>query len=250
MIRNIGRGTLIKEGAHLMEEMNKIYLAYGRKTYESFNWLDKFYSYIRWPNHSVLQGLSGPFLENVRRQLFSLEKNIDSKHVYTTFHQRKKRTPDQKKKVVLISMSKNNYTMSKIPGARCFISQEMYDNRNENFLKGLKILRSVNAEVITSYKLKQLYLYEVELKGMNVDVRQKDFILPEWRKAGWGGCFFNKEHYKLINSTFPSDVQKAILPETGGKVTNTFLLIKLVDNAFWSQGKKTLKKFTLKPKTC
>ena len=168
---------------------------------------------------------------------------MDRKLVYTTFDQGKKLTPDQKqRKVVLISMSKNNYTMPKIPGARCFVSQEMYDNRNENVLKSLKILRSVNAEVVTGYKLRQRYIYEVELKDMNVEVRQKNFILPEWTPPGWGGYFFNKEHYKLINLTFPSDVQKALLPESGGKVTNTYLLIKLVDNTFWRQAEKDIEK--------
>ena len=80
--------------------------------------------------------------------------------------------------------------MSKTSGARCFVSQEMYEDRNHNFLKGLNY------------------------------------------------TFFNKEHYKPINLAFPSDVQKAILPESGGKITRTVLKMKIANNAFWSQAEK------------
>ena len=100
-----------------------------------------------------------------------------------------KLTTDEKKKVVLISMSKNNYTLSKIPVARCFISKKLYDNRNHNFLKGLKEPTKVVARTVLDYDTMQRYIYEVELKDTNVSVRQKDFILPEWRSSGWGGCF-------------------------------------------------------------
>ena len=57
---------------------------------------------------------------------------------------------------------------------------------------------------------------------------------------GW--VFFNKEHYKLINLTFPTDVQKYLLPERGGKVENTFLLEKPKEKIFWSQAEKDIEK--------
>ena len=57
-----------------------------------------------------------------------------------------------------------------------------------------------------------------------------------------GVGFFNKEHHKPINPTLPSDVQKAILPQSGGQITRTFFKGKLVDNALWSPAEKDIEK--------
>ena len=72
--------------------------------------------------------------------------------------------------------------------------------------------------------------------------KQKILSFPNGGQQDGADFFFNKEHYKLINSTLPSDVQKAILPESSGRITRTYFGGKLVDNAFWFQVKKDIKK--------
>ena len=55
-------------------------------------------------------------------------------------------------------------------------------------------------------------------------------------------CFFNNERYKLINSTFPTDVQKYLLPESGGRIEHTFIQGKPREIIFWSQAEKGIEK--------
>ena len=82
-----------------MEEMNKIWVVFNGKTYESFSWLKNFYTHIKWPNHSALQGLSGPFLEGICRDLFKTEKNPERRLAYTTFDECKSLQPMKRKKL-------------------------------------------------------------------------------------------------------------------------------------------------------
>ena len=68
--------------------------------------------------------------------------------------------------------------MSKIPGAKCFVSEALYENRDKNFHRGLKT-KKVEGCLALGKSIKQRYIYEVELKYRNVDVKTEDFILPE-----------------------------------------------------------------------
>ena len=51
-----------------MEEMNKIWVVYGGKTYESFNWIRKFYSLINWTGPFNFKNLGRGSLEGYRRK--------------------------------------------------------------------------------------------------------------------------------------------------------------------------------------
>ena len=116
--------------------------------------------------------------------------------------------------MVIISMSNNNYIIPKIDGARFFVSSDLYARREKNFLKRFKGTR-VESCLALSKAIKQRYIYEIELKYKGANVQQDNFILPDHKRKGNGGFFFNKEHYRLINSTFRESVQKIILPESG-----------------------------------
>ena len=54
MLRNVDRGELqTQKYLQIMEEMNKIWVVYGGKTYESFDWRRKFYSLINYSVHLI-----------------------------------------------------------------------------------------------------------------------------------------------------------------------------------------------------
>ena len=174
-----------------MEEMNKMWLAYQEKTCESFYWVEKFYSNLKWPNFSYLGRLSGQILENIHRRLFAYERDPEEKLVYTTRDYWKTLNIEEKRKVVIISMSVNNYTISKIDGAKFFVFEALFENGEKNFLKGLKSKR-VEACLALAKSIKQKYIYEIELKDKGVDNKTEDFVLLEWRTTGWGGSFLIK----------------------------------------------------------
>ena len=56
------------------------------------------------------------------------------------------------------------------------------------------------------------------------------------------GGFFNQEHYKLINSTFPQSIKNYILPENGRKLETTWFNNRPTPNLFWTQAERDIEK--------
>ena len=137
-VRNIGRGEL-KSQKHLeiMEEMNKKCVVFGGKTYESFRWVRRFYSIIRWANFTPVQKLAPSLLEKICRDLFKFGKNPNKKLVYTTREHWETLKIEDKRKVATISMSKNNYILSNIDGAKFYVVENLH-HRRKNFSKRIK----------------------------------------------------------------------------------------------------------------
>ena len=122
MLRNVGRGELeTQKYLQIMEEMNKMWVVYGEKTYESFNWIRKFYSSINWTGPFNLKNLGRNSSEGFRRMLFSAEKKPKRKLIYTTLEYWKK---------LFWSRGIHTYVMKTPPGAKYFVSRTIYDNRS------------------------------------------------------------------------------------------------------------------------
>ena len=85
-----------------MGEMNKMWVVYGGKTYESLSWIKELYSFILWPAQTPLQRSSASFLEKVRRDIFVRKADPEKKLVYVTCEHWKTLKLGDKKKVVII----------------------------------------------------------------------------------------------------------------------------------------------------
>ena len=84
--------------------------------------------------------------------------------------------------------------LSKIDGARFFVSAALYERRNNNFLKGLR-WKKVNSHFTIGYSLRQRFIYDIELKDKGTILTRDDFILLSYRKKGAGrGCDVFDQH--------------------------------------------------------
>ena len=131
------------------------------------------------------------FIDYQRRYegLFDHESSPEKKLAYTARNYWKTFNIEQKRKVVIISMSQNNYIISKIGGAKFFVSLALFENTEKDFLKQLKSKR-VEACLALGKSIKQRCIYKIELKDKVTDTKTEVLILPEWRSKGWGGLFF------------------------------------------------------------
>ena len=113
--------------------------------------------------------------------------------------------------------------IEKTSGTRYFVSERLYQNRKDNFLSKLTTagFREVKTVNVLKKNTNQIKLYEVI---NHTAIKHPKIFKPtkyDLREKGSGNFRFDQEHYKFINCTFPTSLQKAIIPEINETVQNS-----------------------------
>ena len=104
--------------------------------------------------------------------------------------------------------------IKKTIGARYFVSERHYLNRNKKFLSNLTKATYIkrNVKRVLGLTTDQIYIYEVKNHNTTAVVFPKieDFISPETRKQEWGGFQFDQEHYTFKYCRLYDSIKKKL----------------------------------------
>ena len=121
----------------------------------------------------------GGYFEQIRLRGFNFEAQKEKKLVYTTFGFFDSPTKEEKKQRVLSNAS--HITLRKVSGARFFESRKIYENRNINFLKGMRFVAERECFLTLDNTFDERFVDEFQLKVVTRRISRYDFIMPKYR---------------------------------------------------------------------
>ena len=124
-----------------------------------------YYARLYHESHVNFDDKDGNVFEQIKVREFNFEQKKERKLVCTTKNYFKTLSPAEKK-------GHGNdfrcfsYRPEKSSRSEIFVFEQIYNRRNQNFLKGIVFLNKINARLALGYDLDERYIYELRLKKL------------------------------------------------------------------------------------
>ena len=220
----------------ILERMNKIFTKNGNRINESTDWIHYFYNPSNgWSGSQNLDNYSGVYWSHVKNLLLEdsivVKEEAYKKRAYTVYSKEKKFTGVEEKDPFLVYDDEKyqGITVHKKGGVKYYVSEDLYLNRDKNFLKNLTTATYVKRDTDTEFpnhypigmqrNFYERYVYEVLNHNTTAGMQptKKDFVLPMRRRKPSTNTYshfhFENEKYYCKNSTWSDELKKLIFTE-------------------------------------